>query len=243
MFGMLSGSSVANAVTVGSLTIPAMIRVGYKREFAGAVEAAASTGGQITPPVLGAAAFLMIEFLNVSYQTIIAAAIVPAFMHFFGVFMQVHFEAKRYGLRGLTEEEMPRLRESLRQRWPTLIPLVLLIWILVSGRTPYLAAFTGITSCMIVGLTTQVQRQRPPELGAAGGAAPDCWPPFRLATWATTANGSSWASLPWACAMALAGWKLAGVTGRIPHRCWWRRLKPAPSTRWPWAPRRPRWAS
>ncbi|MBX3653896.1 MAG: TRAP transporter permease [Ramlibacter sp.] len=157
MFGMLSGSSVANAVTVGSLTIPAMIKVGYRREFAGAVEAASSTGGQITPPVLGAAAFLMIEFLNVSYQTIIAAAMVPAFMHFFGVFMQVHFEAKRYGLRGLTEEEMPRLRESLRQRWPTLIPLVLLIWILVTGRTPYLAAFVGITSCAIVGLTTQLK--------------------------------------------------------------------------------------
>jgi len=154
MFGMLSGSSVANAVTVGSLTIPAMIRVGYRREFAGAVEAAASTGGQITPPVLGAAAFLMIEFLALPYQTIIAAAVVPAFMHFFGVFMQVHFEAKRYGLRGLTADEMPRLRESLRLRWPTLIPLALLIGILVSGRTPYLAAFSGITSCAIVGLTT-----------------------------------------------------------------------------------------
>jgi TRAP transporter 4TM/12TM fusion protein len=160
MFGMLSGSSVANAVTVGSLTIPAMIRVGYRREFAGAVEAASSTGGQITPPVLGAAAFLMVEFLNVSYQTIVAAAVVPAFMHFFGVFMQVHFEAKRYGLRGLTEEEMPKLRESFQQRWPTLIPLFLLITILVSGRTPYLAAFTGITSCMIVGLCTSVRGNR-----------------------------------------------------------------------------------
>jgi TRAP transporter 4TM/12TM fusion protein len=161
MFGMLSGSSVANAVTVGSLTIPAMIRVGYRREFAGAVEAAASTGGQITPPVLGAAAFLMVEFLNIPYQNIIAAAAVPAFMHFFGVFMQVHFVAKRDGLRGLSEAEMPRLKESLRQRWPTLIPLVLLISILVSGRTPYLAAFTGIASCIIVGLTTQVQGNRP----------------------------------------------------------------------------------
>jgi TRAP transporter 4TM/12TM fusion protein len=157
MFGMLSGSSVANAVTVGSLTIPAMIRVGYRREFAGAVEAASSTGGQITPPVLGAAAFLMVEFLNVPYQTIIVAAIVPAFMHFFGVFMQVHFEAKRHGLRGLTAEEMPKLRQSLRQRWPTLIPLALLIGILVSGRTPYLAAFTGITSCMIVGVCTRME--------------------------------------------------------------------------------------
>ncbi len=157
MFGMLSGSSVANAVTVGSLTIPAMIRVGYKREFAGAVEAASSTGGQITPPVLGAAAFLMIEFLSVPYQTIIAAAAIPAFMHFFGVFMQVHFEAKRFGLRGLTEEEMPRLRQSLRERWPTLIPLALLIGILVTGRTPYLAAFMGISSCAIVGVTTAVR--------------------------------------------------------------------------------------
>jgi TRAP transporter 4TM/12TM fusion protein len=156
LFGMLSGSSVANAVTVGSLTIPAMIRVGYKKHFAAAVEAASSTGGQITPPVLGAAAFLMIEFLNVPYQTIIAASVVPAFMHFFGVFMQVHFEAKRYGLRGLTEEEMPRLRESLQMRWPTLIPLGLLISILVSGRTPYLAAFVGISSCAIVGMSTKI---------------------------------------------------------------------------------------
>ena len=100
MFGMLSGSSVANAVTVGSLTIPAMIRVGCRREFAAAAEAASSTGGQITRPVLGAAAFLMIEFLAVPCptrpdQTIIVAATIPAFMHFFGVFMQVHFEAKR----------------------------------------------------------------------------------------------------------------------------------------------------
>ena len=165
MFGMLSGSSVANAVTVGSLTIPAMIRVGYKREFAGAVEAAASTGGQITPPVLGAAAFLMIEFLGLSYQTIIMAAIVPAFMHFFGVFMQVHFEAKRYGLRGLSDEEMPKLRQSLKMRWPTLIPLFLLISILVNGRTPYLAAFVGITSCAIIGLTTAVSGNKPKNWG------------------------------------------------------------------------------
>lgn len=157
MFGMLSGSSVANAVTVGSLTIPAMIRVGYQRHFAAAVEAASSTGGQITPPVLGAAAFLMIEFLNLPYQTIIAASVVPAFMHFFGVFMQVHFEAKRYGLRGLGEDEMPKLMASLKMRWPTLIPLALLISILVSGRTPYLAAFVGISSCAIVGLSTATQ--------------------------------------------------------------------------------------
>ncbi len=154
MFGMLSGSSVANAVTVGSLTIPAMVRLGYPRHFAAGVEAASSTGGQITPPIMGAAAFLMIEFLNLPYSTIIIAAIVPAFMHFFGVFMQVHFEAKNKNLRGLTKEELPDLPKTLKANWPTLIPLVLLIGIIVQGNTPYLAAFTGISSCILVGLFT-----------------------------------------------------------------------------------------
>lgn len=160
MFGMLSGSSIANAVTVGSLTIPAMIRVGYPRHFAAGVEAASSTGGQITPPIMGAAAFLMIEFLNIPYRDIALAATFPAFLYFFGMFMQVHFEAKRQNLRGLTDEEMPKLKESFRKRWPTLIPLVVLIGVLVSGRTPYLAAFAGITACIVVGLLNPVQRLR-----------------------------------------------------------------------------------
>lgn len=160
MFGMLSGSSIANAVTVGSLTIPAMIRVGYPRHFAAGVEAASSTGGQITPPIMGAAAFLMIEFLNIPYRDIALAATFPAFLYFFGMFMQVHFEAKRQNLRGLTNEEMPKLKKSFRKRWPTLIPLVVLIGVLVSGRTPYLAAFAGITACIVVGLLNPVQRLR-----------------------------------------------------------------------------------
>jgi TRAP transporter 4TM/12TM fusion protein len=160
MFGMLSGSSIANAVTVGSLTIPAMIRVGYPRHFAAGVEAASSTGGQITPPIMGAAAFLMIEFLNIPYRDIALAATFPAFLYFFGMFMQVHFEAKRQNLRGLTEEEMPKLKESLRKRWPTLIPLFVLIGVLASGRTPYLAAFAGITACIVVGLLNPAQRLR-----------------------------------------------------------------------------------
>ena len=158
LFGMISGSSVANTVTVGSLTIPAMIRLGYKKHFAAAVESTASTGGQITPPIMGAAAFLMIEFLNLPYTTIIMAAIVPAFMHFFGVFMQVHFEAKRNGLRGLRPEEMPDLREAFRRDWPTVIPLVALIGILMAGYTPYMAAFWGITLCIAVGLLNPRRR-------------------------------------------------------------------------------------
>jgi TRAP transporter 4TM/12TM fusion protein len=153
LFGMISGSSIANTVTVGSLTIPAMIRLGYPRHFAGAVEATAATGGQITPPIMGAAAFLMVEYLSLPYQTIILAAIVPAFMHFFGVFCQVHFEAKKLGMRGLTAAELPVAREVIRRDWPTAIPLAILLIVLFSGFTPYLAAFWGITACIVVGLT------------------------------------------------------------------------------------------
>ena len=121
-----------------------MIRLGYQRHFAAAVESAASTGGQITPPIMGAAAFLMVEFLGIPYQTVILAATVPAFMHFFGVFVQVHFEAKR-GLRGLTAEELPIRPRVIREGWPTVMPLAALLLILFSGFTPYLAAFWGIT--------------------------------------------------------------------------------------------------
>jgi TRAP transporter 4TM/12TM fusion protein len=155
MFGMISGSSIANTVTVGSLTIPAMIRIGYARHFAGAVEAAAATGGQITPPIMGAAAFLMVEYLAVPYQTIILAAIVPAFMHFFGVFCQIHFEAKKYGLRGLPRSELPVAREVIRRDWPTAMPLAVLLMVLFSDFTPYLAAFWGITGCIVLGLTNR----------------------------------------------------------------------------------------
>ncbi len=154
LFGMLSGSSVANAVTVGSLTIPAMIRLGYPRHFAGGVEAASSTGGQITPPIMGAAAFLMIEFLNLPYQTIIIAAIVPAFMHFFGVFMQVHFEAKHTGLRGLTQDELPDSAKTLRGQLADADSAGAADRDHRHGLTPYLAAFTGISSCILVGLFT-----------------------------------------------------------------------------------------
>lgn len=155
LFGMISGSSIANTVTVGSLTIPAMIRLGYPRHFAAAVESAAATGGQITPPIMGAAAFLMVEFLSLPYQTIILAAVVPAFMHFFGVFCQVHFEAKKLGMRGLSSAELPNALDVIKRDWPTSIPLFILLIVLFSGFTPYLAAFWGITACMVIGLTNR----------------------------------------------------------------------------------------
>jgi TRAP transporter 4TM/12TM fusion protein len=161
LFGMISGSSVANAVTVGSLTIPMMKKLGYRPHFAAGVEATASTGGQITPPVMGAAAFLMVEFLETPYQTIILAAAVPALLHFFGVFIQVHFEAKRVGLRGLTPDEMPDWRAVIRQDWVTLIPLAALIWKIFDGSTPYLAAFWGIYLSIIIGLMRSTRPRLP----------------------------------------------------------------------------------
>lgn len=158
MFGTISGSSIANTVTTGSLTIPAMKRIGYKPHFAGAVEAAASAGGQITPPIMGAAAFVMIEFLEISLTTLLIAAAIPAAMHFWGVFVQVHFEAKRLGLRGLEENEIPKLWPTIRDGWPTVIPLVLLVWVIVDGYTPYLAAFAGISACIVVGFLNPKNR-------------------------------------------------------------------------------------
>ena len=151
MFGSISGSSIANTVTTGSLTIPAMKKIGYKPHFAGAVEAAASAGGQITPPIMGAAAFVMIEFLEIPLTTLLIAAAIPAAMHFWGVFVQVHFEAKRLGLKGMPEHEIPKLWPTIRDGWPTVIPLVALVWVIVDGYTPYLAAFVGITLCVLVG--------------------------------------------------------------------------------------------
>jgi TRAP transporter 4TM/12TM fusion protein len=140
-------------VTVGSLTIPAMIRIGYPRHFAAAVESTAATGGQITPPIMGAAAFLMVEYLALPYQSIILAAIVPAAMHFFGVFCQIHFEARKNGLKGLSPAELPVASAVIRRDWPTAMPLVILLTVLLSGFTPYLAAFWGITACIVLGLT------------------------------------------------------------------------------------------
>ncbi len=150
LLGSISGSSIANTVTTGSLTIPAMIRIGYPRHFAAAVEAASSTGGQITPPVMGAVAFLMIEYLGVPLTTILTAALVPAFMHFFGVLVQVHLEAKRRGLRGLTKDELPVAWAVFKAGWLTTLPLFVLIAVLLSGRTPYLSAFWGIAACLLV---------------------------------------------------------------------------------------------
>ena len=149
--GTISGSSIANTVTTGALTIPAMKKVGYPAHFAAAVEATSSTGGQITPPILGAAAFIMVEYLEIPLRDVLAAALFPALLHYFGIFIMVHLEAKKLGLRGLRAEELPKLGLVLRDHWLSLIPLIILVYFILSGRTPDFAAVYGIIACVVVG--------------------------------------------------------------------------------------------
>lgn len=144
LMGMVSGSSVANTVTTGSFTIPLMKRVGYKPEFAGAVEPAASTGGQIMPPIMGAAAFIMAEFVGMPYSKIALCALIPAILYFFGVFTAVDLEARKENLRGLSDEEIPKVRDVLKRGWYYLLPLAVLIYMLASGYTPVLSAVYSI---------------------------------------------------------------------------------------------------
>ena len=156
--GTISGSSIANTVTTGALTIPAMKRVGYPAHFAGAVEATASTGGQITPPILGAAAFIMVEYLEIPLRDVLAAALFPALLHYFGIFIMVHLEAKKLGLRGLRAEELPKLGVVLKDHWLSLIPLAILVYLILSGKTPDYAAVYGIIACVVVGFLNPTHR-------------------------------------------------------------------------------------
>ena len=152
-FGTISGSSVANTVSTGALTIPNMKRLGYPGHFAGGVEAAASAGGQITPPIMGAAAFIMAEFLEVPYTTIVIAAIFPAILHYVGVFAVVHLMAKRLSLKGLAPDALPRLAAVWRDGWANIVPLVGLLVVLFSGYTPFMSAFCGISLSIIAGMS------------------------------------------------------------------------------------------
>ena len=162
--GMVSGSSVGNTVTTGSVTIPMMKKTGYPGEFAGAVEAAASTGGQIMPPIMGAAAFLMAEMIGVDYAEVVVRAILPAFLYF----LMVHFRAKRLGLKGLSRDELPKLK-SLLPRLYLLIPLVVLVWLIISGKTMARSAIISTILCIAVALVPYVFRLM--EKNATGNRA------------------------------------------------------------------------
>ena len=162
--GMVSGSSVGNTVTTGSVTIPMMKKTGYQGEFAGAVEAAASTGGQIMPPIMGAAAFLMAEYMNVTYAEVALRAILPAALYFAGIFIAVHLEAKKLGLKGIPEEELPRVLKLLPRIY-LLLPLVLLVWLVTSGtRTMQFSASLAIIAAVLVSLLDRKDRITIPRI-------------------------------------------------------------------------------
>ena len=156
--GMVSGSSVGNTVTTGSVTIPMMKKTGYHPDFAGAVEAAASTGGQIMPPIMGAAAFLMAEYMDLPYATVAVKAILPAVLYFTGIFIAVHLEAKKLGLKGLSKDEMPKWAD-LSKKIYLLAPLVLLVWLVSSGaKTMQFSAAVSILAAVIVGFLNKDER-------------------------------------------------------------------------------------
>ncbi len=158
LFGTISGSSVANVVTTGTFTIPLMKSIGYPAHFAGAVEAAASTGGQLMPPIMGAAAFVMSEFIGVPYIKIAIAAALPAVLYYLAVALMVHMEAKRLGLKGLPKDTLPDAKKVLREGGHLLIPIFVIVYMLVSGYTPLRAAFVCIIATVVVAMMRKSTR-------------------------------------------------------------------------------------
>ena len=159
--GMVSGSSVGNTVTTGSVTIPLMKKTGYKGEFAGAVEAAASTGGQIMPPIMGAAAFPMAEMVGVQYSEIAMRAIFPALLYFTGIFITVHLEAKRLGLKGIAKEDLPKFVPLFIRRGYLLIPLVTLVAMVMMGYTMSRSAVIATLLAILVSIPNKSTRMNP----------------------------------------------------------------------------------
>ena len=172
LMGTVSGSSVANVAGTGAFTIPMMKKLGYERNFAGAVEAAASTGGQLMPPVMGAAAFLMAEFVGVPYFDVVKAATIPALLYFLGIWLGVHFEARRSNLKGVPRSELPRPWTILKERGHLAIPLIVIIYLLVSGFTPMRAALWAIVLAIAASSLRKSTRMKPVEIvrGLENGA-------------------------------------------------------------------------
>lgn len=149
LMGTVSGSSVGNVAGTGSFTIPMMKKLGYRPAFAGAVEAAASTGGQLMPPVMGAAAFLMAEFVGVAYFEVVKAAVIPALLYYIGVWLGVHYEAKKFGLKGTPRNELPKFGPLFKEKGHLALPLIVIVYLLVSGYTPMRAALAAIALTIV----------------------------------------------------------------------------------------------
>ena len=202
--GMVSGSSVGNTVTTGSVTIPMMKKTGYRAEFAGAVEAAASTGGQIMPPIMGAAAFLMADYLGVPYSNIIVRAIVPAVLYFLGIFIAVHLEAKKLGLKGIDRSMLPRFKALLKDTY-LLLPLIVLIWLVCSNtRTMQFSAAVAIVVAIVVGIVNNFTGYYKRAAEQSNGAAGEIVDKFTAKTVfdALEAGGRSCVTVAVACGIA-----------------------------------------
>ena len=203
--GMVSGSSVGNTVTTGSVTIPMMKKTGYRPPFAGAVEAASSTGGQIMPPIMGAAAFLMAEYIGIPYLEVAVMAIIPAFLYFAGIFISVHLEAKKLGLKGIPRHELPTFKYLLQNCY-LIIPLVLLVWLVASGaRTMAVSAAISIAGAFVIGfinflLTNWRERAEGASFGSVFGET--CKMALFTTIDAFAAGAKNVISVAVACAMA-----------------------------------------
>jgi len=162
--GMLSGSAVANVVTTGAFTIPLMQRLGYGARFSGAVEAVASSGGQLMPPIMGAAAFIIAEFLGMPYIDVAAAAAIPAFLYYLSVFSMVHFESLRIDLKGMKAEELPKVRKTLVYGFQFILPVLALIFLLVKGNSPMRAGLWAILITILVSYVRMETRMNPKKI-------------------------------------------------------------------------------
>jgi TRAP transporter 4TM/12TM fusion protein len=165
--GTVSGSAVANVVTTGAFTIPLMKNLGYRGKFAAAVEACASSGGQITPPIMGAAAFIIAENLGLPYVHVIVAALIPAFLYFATIYFMVHFEAEKNGIERISKDRLPQVLEVLKDGWHLLFALGVLIFFLMVGYTPMMSAFWGILSLIGLSFINSHTRMSPADILAA----------------------------------------------------------------------------
>jgi TRAP transporter 4TM/12TM fusion protein len=167
LMASVSGSAVANVVTTGSFTIPLMKRIGYRPYFAGAVEACSSSGGQIMPPVMGAAAFVIAEFMNVPYLTVAVAGLFPALIYFFSIFVMVHFEARKKNLSTVPREDLPNLKEELKKGGHLFLSILIIVGLMVAGYTPMFAAFGGIISILVLSALRPETRMTPAQIFSA----------------------------------------------------------------------------
>lgn len=167
LMGTISGSAVANTVTTGTFTIPLMIRIGFEPHVAGAVEATASSGGALMPPVMGAAAFVMAEFLGIPYISVCKAALIPAILYYFAIFAVVHFYALKIGIKGLPDEEIPKIGDIFRRRWMFTVPLLLLILIMVAGYSPRVAVLYSLLATLVTSWFKKETRMTPAKILSA----------------------------------------------------------------------------